>query len=86
MTFPLVVHEPDGRTLLHLDVQLIIEPKDGYVYRDGALYSVNGGAYGEVIQQDASVESLMARVRDVLADVTKHDETIVWRVTDVEVS
>lgn len=83
MTAPGVHHEPDGRLTVQVSVTLDVEVKEGWRYRSPS-------AGGPVLFSGAGehsfyVEDVRDRVRDVLVDQTKHDDTIAWRITDVTV-
>jgi hypothetical protein len=67
-----------------LDVRITLELKEGFHLlignlKRGRLISEQAGA--DYLFNDAEV---IGRVRDVLRDQTKHDDTTGWTVTDVQ--
>lgn len=65
---------------LYFSVMLAVEIKEGgrLSWDSGAREIVN-----ESGSQSATNQDIIERLRDVLADVTKHDDTIMWRIVDI---
>lgn len=65
-------------------VKLSIELKDGWTTEPALTLADDPGIVSEAGRQAFDYDTIRARLQDVLVDVTKHDDTIGWRVVAVD--
>lgn len=73
-----ITHHPNGRITVDVPCVLEIEVNEGVQYGPATeTLSCEAG------RQSFTEQDVLQRVQDVVRDATKHDDTIMWRVTGV---